>query len=417
VQGAAPYPVKPRRSIVPWLIGFIGVAALIVTALILLNIIDLSALSGSGAEPGPIAAIGDTQIAAGVIAPTDTATPPPTDTVPPVITTEEVVLIPKTGPSVTPTEPPTIEPSPTEEPTATAGPTPIGGGPGTIAFASDRSGNFQIWTIDVDGNNATRITDRQDGACQPTWSPDGIQLVFISPCTKNQDRYENTALYVINVDGSGERRLTDGIGGDYAPSWAPNDRIVFTSDRTNQTSIYTIDPEVGGEPAQLTRNSNNFRPDWSPDGKQIAFVSTRLSVIPKVFTMSHLGEIVEEGERAKEFSRGSEFAYDQPRYSPDGDFLMYKKLIYPPDSSSRPDLVGSNLVDIGLKEATIATSQSIGTMNEADYSPDGKWIVFESWPFSTHHIFIMSANGSNKTQVTEGGSYNFDAAWRPYLEP
>jgi Tol biopolymer transport system component len=96
---------------------------------------------------------------------------------------------------------------------------------------------------------------------------------------------------------------------------------------------------------------------------------------------------------------------------------MYKKSVSPPVSSSLPDLVGSTMVDRGLKEAIIATSQSIGPINEADYSPDGKWIVFESWPFSVHDIFIMSANGSNKTKVTEGGSYNFDAAWRPYLEP
>ena len=417
MPGAAPYPDKPKRSIIPWLIGFVGVTALIVTALIVFNVINIGGGFGPGAEPEPVAAVQDTQFAAGDSAATDTAIPPPSNTPPPIINTEEVVLIPITGASVTPTEPPTIEPSPTEEPAATVGPIPIGGGPGTIAFASDRSGNFQIWTIDVDGNSLTQITTKQDGACQPAWSPDGMQLVFISPCKGDQERYENTAMYVIDIDSTGERQLTDGFGGDYDPSWAPNELIVFASDRTNQTSIYTIDPEVGGDPTPLTQNSWNYRPDWSPNGKQIAFVSTRLSPIQKIFTMPHLGEIDPGGERAKEFSRGSEFAYDQPRYSPDGDFLMYKKSVSPPVSSSLPDLVGSTMVDRGLNDAIIATSQSIGPINEADYSPDGKWIVFESWPFSTHHIFIMRANGSDKRQVTEGGSFNFDAAWRPILQP
>jgi Tol biopolymer transport system component len=192
---------------------------------------------------------------------------------------------------------------------------------------------------------------------------------------------------------------------------------VFASDFTNQTSIYTIDPEAEKDPIQLTKNSNSFRPDWSPDGKEIAIVSTRLSSVPKVYTIPALGEIDPNGGRAKDFSRDEKSAFEQPRYSPNGDFLMYKKSVYPPDSSSRPELVGSTMENRGQKDSVIATYQSIGPLNEADYSPDGKWIVFESWPLSTHHIFIMRANGSDKRQVTEVGSFNFDAAWQPYLEP
>jgi hypothetical protein len=416
IPGTTPYPAKPRRSIVPWLIGFVGVAALIVTALIIFKVIDLGAITGSSSQEsaGPIGV--GTETAAVALAVTDTATPPPTDTPLPPEPTAEVVLVPITGPSVTPTEVPTLEATPTEEPTPTVGPTPIGGGPGTISFASDMSGSVQIWTIDVDGSDPTQITDEPAGACQPAWSPDGMQLAFISPCTKDQDRYENTALYVINLDGSGRTRLTSGLGGDYDPSWAPNDLIVFASDRTNQTTIYTIDPQVGGEPTPLTRNSWNYRPDWSPDGQSIAIVSTRLSPIPKVFTMPSLGEIAEGGSRAKEFSRGQEFAYSQPRYSPDGKFLMYKKTLAN-STSSLPILVGSTIEAKGIGETTIATSQTVGPLNEADYSPDGKWIVFEGWSSAGHHIFVMTAFGSNKMQVTQGGSNNFDAAWRPFLEP
>jgi Tol biopolymer transport system component len=247
-----------------------------------------------------------------------------------------------------------------------------------------------------------------------------MQLVFISPCRKDLidgERYENTALFVINIDDTDEvgRRLTSGAGGDYDPSWAPNDLIVFASDRTNQTSIYTIDPEVGGEPTQLTRNSWNYQPDWSADGENIAIVSTRLSPIPKVFIMPNEGEIAENGGQAKEFSRGQEFAYNQPRFSPDGDFLMYKRSI--PFSSKVSDLVGTTITNFGIGETTIATSQSIGQLNQADYSPDGSWIVFESWPPADRHIFIMNTFGSNVRQVTEGDSYNFDPAWHPIIEP
>ena len=237
----------------------------------------------------------------------------------------------------------------------------------------------------------------------------------MSPCTKDQEWYENSALYVINLGGGSERKLTDGINGDYDPSWAPSELILFTSRESNQPNLYTIDPVLGGAPKSLTQHSWNYRGDWSADGQSIAFVSTRLSPVPKVFTMPALGELDSAGGQAKEFSRGQEFAYNQPRYSPDGQFLMFRKTV--PNTSSPAELVGSKLEDIGLKESNIASYQSVGPFNDADYSPDGKWIVYEGWPDAEHNIYIMTANGSNVRQVTSGGSFNFDPAWRPILEP
>ena len=247
VPGAVPYPEKPKRSIIPWLVGFVGIAALIVTGLFVFNLIPgLIPPTGGGGASTEVSEI--VPVLTEEVIPTEEPTP----------TEEPIEPTPTVEPS--PTEEPTPEdeptateePPPTEEPTPTVGPTPIGGGSGTIAFASDREGGVQIWTINVDGTNPQKITNRLDGACQPAWSPDGMQLVFIAPCNKDQERYENTALFIIDIDGSDELgvRITEGRGGDYSPSWGPNDLIVFASDRTNQTSIYTIEPRVGGTETQ-----------------------------------------------------------------------------------------------------------------------------------------------------------------------
>ncbi len=225
-SGSLPHPANHRHSPFPWVIGVGGLAAIIIATLIVLNIIDLSSLLDSGRRTTDASATEMAAAQAGLPAtdtetPTETVAPSPTSTPDPLLqsslTPGDLLVV---VPPLNSTDTYTPEPTATEQPifTPAIAQTPIGGGLGQIAFASERSGIPQIWLVDIDGANLTQVTNRQDGACQPAWSPDGSQLVFVSPCSKNQDRYENAALYLINADGSAERQLTEGIGGDYDPS-------------------------------------------------------------------------------------------------------------------------------------------------------------------------------------------------------
>lgn len=49
---------------------------------------------------------------------------------------------------------------------------------GKIAFASNRDGNYEIYVMDADGTNLIQLTDNQYNDTQPSWSPDGTQIVF-----------------------------------------------------------------------------------------------------------------------------------------------------------------------------------------------------------------------------------------------
>jgi Tol biopolymer transport system component len=65
-----------------------------------------------------------------------------------------------------------------------------------IAFASDRDGNGDVYVMDANGNNASRLTNTRAIDRAPVWSPDGKRIAFSS------DGDGPSEVYVINADGS-----------------------------------------------------------------------------------------------------------------------------------------------------------------------------------------------------------------------
>ena len=84
-----------------------------------------------------------------------------------------------------------------------------------IAFKSDRDGNEEIYVMNADGTEQTRITDNQADDTDPTWSPDGRRIAFLS------DRDGNREIYVMNADGNEQTRLTMNLGFYEEPEWSP----------------------------------------------------------------------------------------------------------------------------------------------------------------------------------------------------
>ena len=93
-----------------------------------------------------------------------------------------------------------------------------------VAFMSSRDGDWDVYTVNMDGSGLKRLTDNsaQDGL--PTWSPDGRAIAFVS------NRSGAWAIWVMDANGGNQRKLFDlggGFGsGDYSwtyerISWAP----------------------------------------------------------------------------------------------------------------------------------------------------------------------------------------------------
>src|SRR5689334_21307646 len=88
----------------------------------------------------------------------------------------------------------------------------VGAAAGRIAFASNRAGNFDIYTMSADGKAVTRLTTSPAADFEPTWSPDGARIAFLSqrglPHSLVKDGYSR--LYVMRATGGPERLLTPG---------------------------------------------------------------------------------------------------------------------------------------------------------------------------------------------------------------
>jgi TolB protein len=70
-----------------------------------------------------------------------------------------------------------------------------------MSTGRESSGNWEIWTIDRNGGNATRLTNNPAADGLPTWSPDGRSIAFVS------NREGVWAIWAMNSDGSNQRKL------------------------------------------------------------------------------------------------------------------------------------------------------------------------------------------------------------------
>jgi hypothetical protein len=300
------------------------------------------------------------------------------------------------------TAPPTNTPIPL--------PTPLGGG-AEIAFASTRSGKYQIWLKNLETEELFQVTDLDGGACQPTWSPDGQQLVFISPCLQNKPEYYGSSMFLINADGTGFTHLESSPLGDYDPDWHPTEnKIVFTTVRDyNRPQIWVLDLDAGEAKSISDNVVSDFMPAWSPDGNYIVFSSTRLGP-------TELWVMEPDGANDSEFSRSDTKTDRDAVWSPDGEMIIFTQ--QKPDGTGRARLFAAPWKDgdpseRGRNEFMLVPDTTAG-MKEVDFSPDGIWMVFSSNPEGVNHdIYIMRSNGTDIQQITEDEGLDFDPVWRP----
>ncbi|MBC7389452.1 MAG: TolB family protein [Opitutaceae bacterium] len=136
-----------------------------------------------------------------------------------------------------------------------------------VSHHEESSGKSMIYTLPMSGGEPTLITKNAPSYWHG-WSPDGKTLAY---CAERNGEYD---IYTIDVDGSEETKLTSAKGLDDGPDYSPDGKFIyFNSVRSGKMKIWKMKTD-GSDQTQVTFDEYN---DWfahpSPDGKWLVFVS------------------------------------------------------------------------------------------------------------------------------------------------
>lgn len=303
-----------------------------------------------------------------------------------------VVLSPSatSPPTLTPTMPPTDTPIPPttvpallDDPTQT--PTPeisndlIGTNVNQIVYASDKTGGWNIYSLDMNSNQETPLlSDTGQDNSAPVWSPDGTQVAFHS------QRNDNWDIYLLDVESGDIRQLTTHEKGDLFPTWSPDGtQIAFHSTRGSSYDLYRIDVDTLAI-EQLTNDpSLDAAPNWSPDGSQLLFETTR-NGNSDVYALD-----LSNGTTQPIITNPNEDV--NPVWSPDGQQIAFSS----GEKNGNYDLFVANADGTNQRRLTTSAVNDL----YPTWSPDGTQIIYESWT-DKPTLFQINVENPNPQALT-----------------
>lgn len=266
-----------------------------------------------------------------------------------------------------------------------------------LLLESPRNGVTQIFVMADDGTGLRALTQGPKDSAHVVWSPDGQQIAFVST------RDGSPAVYLMAADGSHQRRVSmRGTPVSGGPAWSPDGRLLaYPTHGADLQGIVVIDLNTGAQRNVNKEALSTASLTWSSDAKEIFYTTA----VPDKRGENQVMALDIQTGISRLVLAGNKGVISELTLSPDGQRMAYTR------AAGRE---GTN-IHIAARDGSQSRALTSGILlsSAPRWSPDGRWIAFESNAHSGERsdVFVVPSDGGSVRNLSNHEQEDFDARW------